>query len=73
MARPYGFDAYVCVEPGGHYQVDINEGRNFVVTTSDGKEQLLMNELLAVTSPIEKQTETLANRYSKTQRAEKGR
>lgn len=65
MARPYGFDAYVCVEPGGHYQVDINEGRNFVVATSDGKEQLLMNELLAVTSPIEKQTETLANRYSK--------
>ena len=44
MARPYGFDAYVCVEPGGHYQVDINEGRNFVVATSDGKEQLLMNE-----------------------------
>lgn len=65
MARPFGFDAYVCVEPGGHYQVDINEGRNFVVTTPDGKEQLLMNELLAVTNPIEKQTEALANRYTK--------
>lgn len=65
MARPFGFDAYVCVEPGGHYQVDINEDRNFVVTTPDGKEQLLMNELLAVTNPIEKQTEALANRYTK--------
>lgn len=65
MARPYGFDAYVCVEPGGHYQVDINDKRNYVVKTSDGKEQLLMNELLAETNPIEKLTEEIAQKYSK--------
>ncbi|WP_294627677.1 redoxin domain-containing protein [uncultured Bacteroides sp.] len=65
MARPFGFDAYVCVEPGGRYRVDIEEGRKFTVTASGGKEQLLMNELLSVTTPIEKQTEMLANRYSK--------
>lgn len=65
MARPFGFDAYVCVEPGGHYQVNINDNRKFTVNTSDGKEQLLMNELLALTEPIESLTETLANRYTK--------
>lgn len=65
MARPFGFDAYVCVEPGGHYQVDIDEDRRIVVTTSDGQEQRLMNELLSLTEPIERQTETLARQYSK--------
>lgn len=67
MARPYGFDAYVCVEPGGHYQVDIDKNgyRGFTVTTPDGKEQLLMNELLNEVSPLEKQTEELAVRHSK--------
>lgn len=65
MARPYGFDAYVCVEPGGHYQVEINDKRKYVVSTPDGKEQLLMNELMALTNPIEEQTEALSNQYSK--------
>ena len=66
MARPYGFDVNVCVEPGCHYQVNIDpDNRSSVVVTTDGKEQLLMNELLAATDPIEKVTNELANRYSK--------
>lgn len=63
MSRPFAFDASICVEPGGEYNVSILGNRNAEVEVVSGMEQKIMNQYKALIRPIEEKYEALSTRY----------
>lgn len=64
IGRRMGFDVSVCVEPGGTYLLNIDSNGSCTISTSNGKEQLLMNEYLESKEPLEMKISELNKRYS---------
>lgn len=63
MSRPFGFDASVCVEPGGEYTISILGNRKVEIEVVSGAEQKIINQHKALIKPIEKKSEELSTRY----------
>lgn len=68
MSRPFGFDASICVEPGGEYKVSILGNRKVEIDVTSGTEQKVMNQYHALTKPFEEKSEALNARYAEAEK-----
>lgn len=68
--KPYRFDVSVMAEPGCSYDITVSEKLN-IVTTSDGKEQLLFNTLNQQLRPLMDKANEVGSRYMQLKEAGK--